>query len=106
MGKSKISQKKEFIMKCVANGVTHRPTISEMVAEEFGLKISSAYTVVYLVLSDEKYKVTTEERRQRGSVPLDKRTWNGRYTKKSEDLVDLSSLVGTNYSKDDDDDLI
>jgi len=105
---NKMELKKQFIQKCQEEGKT-RPEIADAVADKFKVKITYAYNIVYMVLSDPKYRVSKEQRRGRDSVPTDKRTWTGRYTKKSDDIVLSESKQtkingGVDIDDDEDDD--
>jgi len=105
---NKMELKKLFIHECQKEGKT-RPEIADAVADKFNVKITYAYNIVYMVLSDPKYRVTKEQRRGRDSVPTDKRTWTGRYVKKFNDLVlneSKQTRIEGGVDIDDDDDLL
>jgi ribosomal protein L23 len=93
---TKMQMQKDFVQECVKRDMT-RPEIAEALSEEFSIKITYAYNVVYRELAGDEYKVAKEQRRSRNSVPKEKRTWNNRYvksnnTKIDEDDIDLSAL--------------
>jgi transposase len=87
-------EKKKFILECYNEKHMTRPEICDALSERFGLKIGTAYQAVYRVLHGEEFQVPAGKRRARGSVPVDKRTWNNRYSNRSsiDDDVDLSAL--------------